>query len=269
MVSRSFRLGHARQGALIASYYSGGGAPALQAETVALLAAMTVQPSAGRQTLIDNLIIALKSAGLWTKCDLFYVLAAHDAQAARINWITPAQVLSVNGTCTFTTDRGYISDGTTGWLGAGVNWNALPTFRVNNGSLSTWCQNEATNANPIIGSSTTNRNSINPRAAAGQVGTRCNTSSQALTAVAASRGQALVQRAASTDYNVYKDGAFLINIVATSAATVAEEVMLLRHLATFNGSHILASAHVGVSLNATEIGQLYSALSTYMTGVGA
>src|SRR5262245_5597796 len=62
----------------------------IQAETTALLAAMTVQPNAARQTLINDLIYGLKNAGLWIKIDFFYVLAAHDSQAARIGWKTAA-----------------------------------------------------------------------------------------------------------------------------------------------------------------------------------
>src|SRR5262245_39221350 len=102
-----------------ASQIYGGGATPVQAETTALLAAMTVQPNAARQTLINDLIYALKQSGAWAKMDFLYVLAAHDNQAARLNWKTAANLATVNGTCTFTVDRGYNGDGSTGYLGTG------------------------------------------------------------------------------------------------------------------------------------------------------
>lgn len=58
-----------------------------QAETDALVARMEIAPSAARKKLIDDLIVELKSWGIWQKLDLLYILAAHDAQAARLNWV--------------------------------------------------------------------------------------------------------------------------------------------------------------------------------------
>jgi hypothetical protein len=89
----------------------------LQAETTALIAAMTTAPAAARQTLIDNTIISLKAAGLWTKLDVLWVLAAADNQAARLNWKNPGSLgLTVVNAPVFTADRGYTGDGSTAAL---------------------------------------------------------------------------------------------------------------------------------------------------------
>ena len=84
-----------------------------QAETTALLAAMSVQPSSERQTLINTLIASLKTyktaAGqsFWSALDFLFIPAAHDDQAGRINWKNPAPVANKAGSVTFQTDRGF------------------------------------------------------------------------------------------------------------------------------------------------------------------
>tara|TARA_R110002020_G_C16034348_1_gene753176 strand:+ start:83 stop:778 length:696 start_codon:yes stop_codon:yes gene_type:complete len=48
---------------------------------------MTVPPSTARETAICELVTGLKADGIWSKLDLLYVMAAHDMQAASLNWI--------------------------------------------------------------------------------------------------------------------------------------------------------------------------------------
>lgn len=89
-------------------------------ETGALLSAMTTEPDDTRKTLIDTTIKALKTAGIWAKLDTLYFLAAHNAQAARLNWKSPGTfTLSPVNSPTFTTDTGYASDGSTSYLNSG------------------------------------------------------------------------------------------------------------------------------------------------------
>lgn len=60
---------------------------AVPPEARALMARMTTAPSASRARAIATLVRTLKAAGIWSKLDLLYILAAHDAQAARLNWV--------------------------------------------------------------------------------------------------------------------------------------------------------------------------------------
>jgi hypothetical protein len=82
-----------------------------------LIAAMTTKPSIARADLIEHTIQQLKYAGVWDKLDVLYVLAAHNAQAAGLNWITPASyALTPVAAPTFAADGGYTGNGTTQWL---------------------------------------------------------------------------------------------------------------------------------------------------------
>ena len=108
-------------------------------EATALFAAMSVQPDAARKALINSFIVALKTAGIWSELDLLYVMAAHDAQAAQLNWKAPAaNTLSPQNSPTFTTDRGYQGNGTTSYLTAGTNFSALTNYQQNDAVLGVW-----------------------------------------------------------------------------------------------------------------------------------
>lgn len=77
------------------------------AEAEALVARMNSAPDDARKGAIDDLAGALKAAGVWAKTDVLFVLAAHDAQAALLNWISTSHDAAANGAAAFTVDRGY------------------------------------------------------------------------------------------------------------------------------------------------------------------
>ena len=92
----------------------------LDPDAATLIAAMTTAPDATRQQLISDHIVALKAAGIWSQLDTYYMMAAHHEQASRLNWKSPGNfTLSTHGTITFTTDRGWQGDGSTGYLDTG------------------------------------------------------------------------------------------------------------------------------------------------------
>lgn len=95
---------------------------ATQAETTALLAAMSGAPSGARQIIINRMIEKLKlyqtdhCGSAWTAIDTLFVMAAHDEQAARIDWKNPARIATKVGTPTFVVDRGYSGVTNTSYL---------------------------------------------------------------------------------------------------------------------------------------------------------
>lgn len=87
--------------------------------TAALLARMDVQPDAARTALISNLITTIESAGILSRLDFLYILAAHDEQAARLNWVSPLHDATIVGAPVFTQDESYQNVSTTGYLNTG------------------------------------------------------------------------------------------------------------------------------------------------------
>ena len=97
----------------------------LEAETKALLLRMDVQPTAERQIAINKVVKELKKAGIWSKLDALWICAAHNEQAAKLNWIKDAHNLTKGGTgdLYFTVDKGFKSNLTSTYL----NTNYTPS----------------------------------------------------------------------------------------------------------------------------------------------
>lgn len=105
-----------------------------QPETTALLAAMTVQPSSARETLINTLIASLKSyttsfgQTLWQALDFLFIPAAHAAQAGLIDWKNPSIIGTTVGSPVYTTDRGYTGTYNSSYIDTGINLSTASGF---------------------------------------------------------------------------------------------------------------------------------------------
>lgn len=86
-------------------------------DTRRLIDAMTVRPVAARIRRIDRTIRSLNRENIWPVIDGFYRIAAHDEQAARLDWKNPGtNTLVYTGTppisSQFTVDRGVTGNAT-------------------------------------------------------------------------------------------------------------------------------------------------------------
>lgn len=139
-------------------------------EGATLVAAMTTPPGPARQAAMDTLIGKLKSgplssSNLWAGLDLFQVYAAHDVQAAGLNWIDPTtyNAALVNNP-TFSVDRGFSGNGTNSYIStAFIPANGVQIAQ-NDTSFSLWSRTSAQQNLSSGGVSNTNRRlSIQPR----------------------------------------------------------------------------------------------------------
>lgn len=242
-------------------------------ETSALIARFTTPPTAARTALIDSLIRSLKTAGLWTKLDAFYILAAETAQAAQRNWIADAYNLTPVSSPTFTTDRGYAGNASTAHLTTGLN----PTtsggkYTQNNASLGSWSRTDNNLAYCDIGViSTTIVGSIRPRVT--NLLSASTNATASNPAIATSSGLSAWSRTAGSVAEVYKNGVSLLADTTTSLGLPnASFVLLARGTTTtpdqFSGNEI-AAAFIGQGLSDAEHASMYTAVNTYLTAVGA
>lgn len=88
----------------------------LPPEAQALAARMSTAPAPERLHLVSTLIGALKAGAVWSKLDALYILAAHDEQASRLNWVGGDHDLTAVNSPAFTADRGWQGDGTGQYL---------------------------------------------------------------------------------------------------------------------------------------------------------
>jgi hypothetical protein len=246
-----------------------GGGGAFSPEASALFAAMTTPPTAARKTLIDACIVSLKAAGVWSKLDAFYMTAAADSQAARLNWKTPgSQTLSAVNSPTFTADRGYQGDGISAHLTAAVDltvgtWNAtrnschMATLS-GQGGYSTGAR-----YNAFLGGSL-DTYFASPTSAGYQAfgGNFSRAVASVYNKIIAS------DRAISTTVVPYFDGAALSSLGDTSIAPTSAGLTVLRLNTTYSAAQ-LKFICFGASLSAAEHAALNSAVTTYLTALGA
>jgi hypothetical protein len=252
-----------------------GGAPALDADAVTLIAAMTVPPDATRQGFINTLIIDLKAAGVWTKLDILYVMAAHSEQAARLNWKAPGTFTQVNGGTapTFTTDRGFTGDGISGRLDTtwipnthGVN------YLQNDASYWVWIVVNAVASTFEIGNVTAPANRMLVRSGAnganGIINDATNTAMVG-SGITDCRGLWGMQRPSAAIKKLWQNG---VQIGADAAVTstgrpTQSQWLLGANSANFSGRQEAFGAW-GASLAGLEMA-FNTPVNAYMTAVGA
>jgi hypothetical protein len=101
---------------------AGGG---FDADYQAVLTYATTQgytlPSAGQQTLQNQLVVDLKTAGVWSKLDTFANFATDgSSNFALIDWKRLSQYTAINSP-TFTTNDGFLGNGTSSYIDSNFN----------------------------------------------------------------------------------------------------------------------------------------------------
>lgn len=240
-------------------------------EATALFAAMTVQPTIGRKKLINDAIVVLKAADVWTRLDYLHVYAAHDAQAARLNWKNPATFAAalVNAP-TFTADRGYAGNGTNSYVDTGYNpATAGGLYTQNNASFSNWSTDASSQATSSGGFyNGTNGTTLGPNNG-GNATFRNNSASFDQTAVPSGAGLYSTNRPDANGYSSYRNGALLGSYVRASTAVVSGNFRIgsIGDAFAFSVRQIAMSA-AGGNRTADQEARLYSAFLPYMQGVG-
>lgn len=105
------------------------------ADAAALIAKMQAQPTNSRQVLINTSIAALKTNNLWGKIGWLSVMAAHDEQAGRLNWVNPNQSLSTPVPMQWIRDYAFKGDGASAYMSTGIAINAMPNFSQNSACI--------------------------------------------------------------------------------------------------------------------------------------
>ena len=103
------------------------------------------EPDDTRKELIDDCVGALKTAGVWSKTDVLYVLAAHHEQAGRINWKNPGTLTaSLVNAPSFVADQGFTGNGRSSYLNTGYNPTAFAgQLTLNSAHIGVWSNTDA------------------------------------------------------------------------------------------------------------------------------
>jgi hypothetical protein len=243
--------------------------------------------SAGRQTLVDNLIVTLKTKSVWPIFDRVWLLNGENEPSALTD-IVATQLATKVGTPPFTANRGYTGDGTTTVTNY-IDTNYNPTvnavnYSLNAAHISAWSNDNnlassgddrllgfADDSIPretVIGFSTpgtTVRGRINDQPLSGSQGT-----------VGTRIGHWLVNRSGAAASQLYQNASLFSQPNATAAVSlVSANVFILCvndvgnvHGPTMGSAHQTSMVSIGGNLSAANVADFYDALRTYMAAVG-
>lgn len=239
-------------------------------ETAALVAAMTVKPSGTRKLVINTLIQTLKDAGVWTKLEFLYILGAHDSQAARINWLAPTvAAIAINGSLTFTADRGFTGDGSTGYLLTGYTPSSMTKFLQDDAHIGAWSLTAGTAARWILGLDGAPSVRVSANNGATERNARINAASQLSTDDNITTGHVVGVRRDNANIFSYRNGAGEATGASASASRSNNTFsFFLSNTTVFSDAQVFCG-HAGAQLSAAEVLALYNAINTYKTAVGA
>lgn len=246
----------------------------VNSEATALFARFSSQPTDARKLVIDNLFTALKAGALsgtnlLTKLDELHVVAAHDEQAGQRNWIADTGNLTPVNSPTFTIDRGYSGDAVSQHVSWGVAWNAGGKFSQNSACLFSWETQEDNGSGFAIGTTSTSVTHLLRGRTGGGISAVINDGTALTSVQASSQGLTLINRSASNSKELYRNATQLTTSTTASTATgIGDTASYLRNNASYSSRRIGAGGK-GESLIANEVADLYNALQTYMTAVGA
>lgn len=242
-------------------------------------------PSGDQRVLQNQLIVDLKSAGIWTLLDVFYVFATDgDSDFATINWKSPSanQASKVNSP-TFTSDLGFNGNGTTSYILTnfvpathGVNFlqNAASAFaHVNTNSSSGSFADFGVRG--IVGMGNMGRVFLNGRNGSNihvfNVNENTTTGITRGTATVSSVGLFQVQRTASNLQRILKNG---VQVGADDTAvssgrstnSIGVGAMIMNGGAETFSTRVVSCFGAGGSLTGLEPA-LYTAWNTYFTSL--
>ena len=235
---------------------------------------MSSAPNDTRKGHIDTLVGALKTAGVWTKMDAFVVLAAHDAQAASLNWVDASNYdVSLVAAPTFAADRGYTGNGSSSYISTQFNAATAvsPKFVQNSAHYMFWSRTTTGSSNVDMG--VTNA-AISCRNATDLFPHRVNTGTgYTIAGNTDGSGCFITSRTGALTANNFGQRNGVTGTSSGGAVSNAvnnEVVRVLGRAGTVSFSARQCAAYsIGSGLTEAEGAALYTALQTYMTAVGA
>lgn len=233
--------------------------------------AMTVAPPVGVRYAIDKTVRRLDALGVLSSLDWLSIHALHDEQAARINLVNPAQIMSAVDTPTFTAYEGWTGNGSSSYLNTG--WNPVDdavNFAQDDASMGVWCLTNVTGTVVDIGNG---RARINSRSG---TTTPCypnqTTAFGPTLASSTSIGMRSWDRTAADATEVYQDGTSLGTDTTASATLNNADFFIGAYnqagTPTSYSTRQIAATFWGASLGDAGHAALHAQLNEFLTTVG-
>lgn len=218
-------------------------------------------PSSSQQALQNQLVVDLKSAGIWSRLDTFAVFATDgDSDFALIDWVNLSQYTAYNSP-TFTTNGGFTGDGSSSYIS--TNYDASTSavnYELNNASRFYWVDNRT---------GAYWEDNLAGRAISGNLSTttlRINQTTNKLNSAVDLRSDGFksINRTSSTNVEIFQNTTQYSRTANSTSITSGTQV-ILRAVTGYNASRFRVYG-MGASL-ASENTDFYNALNTYITSL--
>ena len=259
--------------------YSPGPPITFDPATVAWAAAVVANGgtvSFGREIIVNNLIVGLKSDGIWTLLDRLWILAAENQTSGLVDLI--ANTLASNVSTSFTTDRGFTgNDGLTDWVDTTVKLNVGSGYTLNTCHVSAWSatNNTQSGSNNFLCGCDDNANNtrIGNQTSSGITGDT-NDSTGGHGFAGTLQGHWLVNRTGASLEDIYQNASVFASPNGTAGTLPSSKNVGICADNTFGSGPTFSTAQTvamcgwGASLTGTQVTNFYNRLRTYMTAVG-
>jgi hypothetical protein len=181
------RLTTAAEDAALQAYGPNGPPPdysMYDADAATYFLACDKDPAPAECEAVNDLVVGLKAAGIWSECDIISLPGAHHFQASLLALNRPAQFpWQIIGAPVFEKYKGWTGNGTSDRL---QNFFLASThgvkFAQNDAGFWVWCDTERAADVWSAGTSSSSGAAINPRSVAGNITARINDSTSSVLA---------------------------------------------------------------------------------------
>lgn len=233
---------------------------------------MTTKPPAWLEASYDRAVKALITAGIWGDFDALYWFGAHDAQAARLNWISSSYDMTAVASPVFEPYRGYTGDGAASYVLSSFNptTSPAPKYTQNSAHMGLWSRTNLAN-----GASNSLDMGLSSNAYIGRLSATPGTSVGRMQAAAGGNiaagsypGHTVWSRDGTSVWAGYVNGVSGNNGTDASAPPTNSTMRGLAGNSGY-GTNQLLVLHYGAKLTSTKVAALYAAFNQLKIDVGA
>lgn len=237
----------------------------------------TTQPTLSRKAVYSTLFRSLRQGAvsgsdILSKLDSLHIYATDNSTDALLNLLSSSIPATLVDAPTFTTDRGFDTDGTNDAVDTGLNPTTASHFTQNSACSGFWSRKSTVTGGSVYGwFDGTDGFTLSPRNTTDIYTIRANQASTSSSGAGTSTdgsGMFSLNRSASNAWQLYRNGS---SVLTGSTASAAVNNATLKTGNASSGSFAItqtAADWAGSSLTANEQTDLYNALRAYMTAVG-
>ena len=237
---------------------------------------MNIQPIATRKSNINTLITTLDDSSIWDKLDALWIFAAHDQQAANLNWIEDDHNITEVYNPTWTADTGYTGDGSDAYLRTDFTPDSDgDNFTKDDASLGVYVyDNKSENVNDmgVRHTATTGMSYVSARTTTDVSGGRLNnpTSSAVVSSVTDATGLTAVMRWDADSLAAYHAGEADTATVSTDVLPGKEVYILAcnqNNSDEFHTTKTIQAAFLAGYLTPAELLIMETAIDSYLVDI--